>query len=368
MIKNKKMLILVPADNVGGAEKVLHSLVMQIVSRENWSVDIYILNSATLSLFGTSIFSEKVNVKYFSKTREINGAFLLLCHLLKNRKKYDIAISSFVHCNAFLGILRFLKIISIKFLLVRESTLVPKRFTGKRLFFYKICYFFGYRFCDYIVFQTDEMRRILFSFAPWLKNKPNKVLPNPIFFSHDRLKPRFPLSSPITIISVGRLIPEKGFDNLIKAFSYVVKEFPRAILKIYGEGVMRNKLQDIILERKLSSHVLLCGFTEKPAEVMRNADLCVVSSLIEGFPNVLLEMMSVNSRVVSTLCADGISDLSGIFTCQPNNIRSLGNAIIRALNSDVQGVSTIFDAEISRRTPSKYLNTLLDICEGDDYV
>lgn len=368
MKKNKKMLILVPADNVGGAEKILHSIVMEIVNRENWSIDVYILNSATLSLFGTSVFSEKVHVKYFSKTREINGVFLLLCYLLKNKKKYDIAISSFAHCNAFLGILRFLNILDIKFLLVRESTLIPKRFTGKRLFFYKLGYFFGYRFCDYMVFQTNEMRHVLFSFAPWLKNKPNKVLFNPITFSHGRAKPRFPLSPPIIVVSVGRLIPEKGFDNLIKAFSRVVEKFPQAILKIYGEGVMRNKLQNLILEQKLSSHVFLCGFTQKPSEVMRNADLCIVSSLIEGFPNVLLEMMSVNSRVVSTLCADGVSALSGIFTCEPNNIRSLENAIINALNSDVRGVSSIFDAEIDCRTPSKYLDILLDIFKGSNYA
>ena len=61
------------------------------------------------------------------------------------------------------------------------------------------------------------------------------------------------------------------------------------------------------------------------------AKVCIVSSLVEGFPNVLLQMMSQNEKdSINHLCG-GIENINGLFTCSPNNIDALAQKINEAL-------------------------------------
>lgn len=112
-----------------------------------------------------------------------------------------------------------------------------------------------------------------------------------------------------TLLAVGRLSPEKGFDQLIDAFARIADRHPDWNLKILGEGMMRGALTSRIAQRRLGARVALPGFDPNVREAMHRADLFVLSSSCEGFPNALLEAMAEGMPCVSFDCETGPREL-----------------------------------------------------------
>ncbi|MEI6125797.1 MAG: glycosyltransferase family 4 protein, partial [Pseudomonadota bacterium] len=100
------------------------------------------------------------------------------------------------------------------------------------------------------------------------------------------------------IVSVGRLVPWKGFEFIIKA----VYRIPRTHLFIIGEGPDRPKLESLIKQKKLDTRVHLLGSCSR-AEVfhaLQHADLFVLNSSYEGLPHIVLEAMAAGAPVIAT--------------------------------------------------------------------
>lgn len=107
------------------------------------------------------------------------------------------------------------------------------------------------------------------------------------------------------ICCMGRLHPQKGFDRLFNILPDVFKQFPKHKVVILGEGPYRKKLEKQLTALGLTERVLLPGFVPLPHNIMRRADLFVLCSRYEGFPNALLEAMSIGMPVVSFDCPSG---------------------------------------------------------------
>lgn len=110
------------------------------------------------------------------------------------------------------------------------------------------------------------------------------------------------------IVAVGRLAPQKGFTTLISAFARVRAERP-ARLVILGEGPLREALEAEAKRLGVAADVGLPGFVENPFPVLRRADLFVLSSRHEGFPNVLIQAMACGTPVVATECPSGPAEI-----------------------------------------------------------
>jgi len=137
------------------------------------------------------------------------------------------------------------------------------------------------------------------------------------------------------IISVGRLGPEKGFDYLIRSTSLLIRDGIDCSLVILGEGVQRQKLQALAGELGIAERVAMPGFQKNPYPYLANSTLFVLSSLYEGFPNALLEAMSLGVPSVATRCPTGPAEIiedgvDGVLVA-PADERALAEAMRRLL-------------------------------------
>jgi glycosyltransferase involved in cell wall biosynthesis len=137
-----------------------------------------------------------------------------------------------------------------------------------------------------------------------------EVIANPVSVEADaRDANAAPRSNARTLLAVGRLAKQKGFDLLIEAFARVAPRHPDWNLVILGEGPLRAELTRAIGERNLDGRIAMPGFDAHVRAAMRRADLFVLSSLYEGFPNALLEAMTEGLACVSFDCDAGPGEL-----------------------------------------------------------
>lgn len=151
---------------------------------------------------------------------------------------------------------------------------------------------------DGCVFQTKDAQQ----WFPERLQKKSKVIYNAVNEAFYHIK-RTPVKG--EIVTCGRLVEQKNHALLIEAFSEVAKIHPEAVLKIYGEGVLLEKLQRKIKEMGLSQKVYLMGTSNDVGSVLKTADLFVLSSDYEGMPNALMEALAAGVPCISTDCPCG---------------------------------------------------------------
>ena len=105
------------------------------------------------------------------------------------------------------------------------------------------------------------------------------------------------------IVSIGRLVRQKGYDRLLKIAKQLYDEHFRFSLQILGDGEDRPLLEKMIEENDMGDYVSLPGFCNNPYEQLANADLFVCSSRAEGFSLVIAEALVLGIPVVSTYCS-----------------------------------------------------------------
>lgn len=151
---------------------------------------------------------------------------------------------------------------------------------------------------DGCVFQTKEAQE----WFPKKLQKKSRIIYNAVKeeFYHIERKPNRG-----EIVTCGRLTEQKNHAMLISAFAEVVKQYPYATLKIYGEGALREALQEQIDAAGLSGKAFLMGATNDVGKALQTADLFVLSSDYEGMPNALMEAMAAGVPCISTDCPCG---------------------------------------------------------------
>lgn len=119
---------------------------------------------------------------------------------------------------------------------------------------------------------------------------------------------RLSASAGCTIVTSGRLTKQKGHALLLQAFSRVRREAPCRLV-ILGEGELRGELEQLAAQLGIAGEVLFAGWQQNPFRLLAGADLFVLCSEYEGFPNALLEAMALGLPVISTDCPTGPSEL-----------------------------------------------------------
>jgi len=200
-----------------------------------------------------------------------------------------------------------------------------------------------YPWADMIVAQNQQVKQWLEEIFAGTKVV---VIPNPIKLEnaetesvslHEVVGRKENIRS---VVAMGRLGVEKGFDILIKAFAEVVHANTQWQLIIFGEGEERHALEQLISKLNLSERVYLPGRVTNPMRFLKQADLFVMSSRFEGFPNSLLEAMACGLPVVSFDCPSGpraiIRDGVDGMLVPPENIEALVDAMTTLMSDEFE--------------------------------
>lgn len=111
----------------------------------------------------------------------------------------------------------------------------------------------------------------------------------------------------VRIVAAGRLVPEKGFDLLVRAVADLAGDLD-ARLAILGEGPERPRLERLVRSAGLADRVELPGYTPNPWSWMSRAHVYALSSRLEAFPTVLGEAMAVGLPIVAAECSEGVAE------------------------------------------------------------
>ncbi len=303
--KNSKISIIfiLPDLNSGGAERIVTTIANHL-PREKFEPKILLLRKEGAYL---EILKDDVEIIDIKTPRIRNSIQKILKEIRK--RKPDIVFSGYGEVNAFLSL--FIKLFpKIKFI-ARETNVVSKHVTRKEIqFFYRF-----YNNFHKIICQSDDMMNDLVANFSINKEKLLKIN-NPVDFEFiekkllDAEKPENFHENFKNVVAIGNLSARKGFDNLLKVFSYLKNE--KILLHILGDGRDKELLHQMKSELELEK-VIFHGLQKNPYQYLKFSDLFVLSSRYEGFPNVLLEAGACGTYALANSCPGGIDEI-----IQPN--------------------------------------------------
>lgn len=171
----------------------------------------------------------------------------------------------------------------------------------------------------------------------------NAVVDERIFeLGKEKTEHAFFSSGDKVLVAAGRLEAQKDYPTLFQAFAELRKTHPVRLI-ILGEGSLQIKLLSLVEKLGLSSYIDLVGFTKNPFSYMKQADGVVMSSIWEGFGNVLAEALAQGTPIVSTDCPSGPAEILGNGKFGPL-------APVRDVSALTEGMRKILDTPLPEET------------------
>ncbi|HQW20857.1 MAG TPA: glycosyltransferase family 4 protein, partial [Rhodocyclaceae bacterium] len=184
----------------------------------------------------------------------------------------------------------------------------------------------------------------------WLESRiPGAVgvmIPNPVQYPLPKgasllLPERIVSTERKLLLAVGRMDKQKGLDWLLASFAALAPQYPDWDLVVLGEGAERNTLEQQVVELGLQGRIVLPGQAGNVGDWYARADLYVMASRFEGFPNTLVEAMAHGCAVVSYDCDTGPRDIirheqDGLLVSPVGSIPALTSALARLMGDEVE--------------------------------
>ena len=287
-----------PDLNQGGAERVITTLCNEL-DRTKFCLKLVLFKKEGYYL---NHLKDDVEIIELNISRIRYSIFKIIP--LINKLKPDIVFTGWGEISAFLSPL--IPFFSKTKFVTRETNVVSKHVTRKEiLFFYRF-----YNNFHQIIAQSDDMKNDLIDNFKIHSSKIIKIN-NPVDFEMiNRLKEENIEQDNHTgyknIVSIGNLSQRKGFDLLLNVFSYLKNEPIK--LTIFGDGPDKEQL--LIQKNDLQlDNVSFFGKVNNPFPFVKQADLFILSSRYEGFPNVLLEAGACGTYSLANNAPGGINEI-----------------------------------------------------------
>lgn len=335
-MKIKKILLVIPANTSGGAERVMCQLANNF---SEFGIEVHLVNFDR----DTKFYPVSSNVKWYKMNLNFpegsKAKKILLGTIIEGRRFWYLnKLIRKIKPDMVLPFLEMAEVLTIpNCILTGTPFSVSLRNDYSKYFGYmKILSKLTYHKAKIVVCQTEAVEKEL-------KNSVNcktTVIENPLdsdtYDNNSIVDKRRKV-----IISVGRLTKQKNQKNLINAFALIADHFPEYELHIYGIGELKDELQAQIDSLHLTNRVILKGVLHNAIKENKDAALFVMSSDFEGFPNTLIEAMANGIPVISTdfktkaakkLLKDG--EIGGLVSV--DNSEELANAIAKVLENPEQ--------------------------------
>jgi len=361
----KQIAILMPSLDGGGVQRSMLTLSKGLVE-QGFLVDFVLVKAQ-----GSFINHVPVNARVIDlgASRALSALPRLVSYLRENNP--SALISAQTHINAIAIIARKLSRVKTNLIVSERNDLLlatqsNNNFKEK---FRPMVVRFLYPYADHIVAVSNGVAKDIARILPGELDRVC-VIYNSIDVLEIQQKAQSLVEHPWVnqsgipfILAVGRLEKQKDYPTLLGAFAILIRNMPARLI-ILGEGEERADLEKLITSLGISSDVSMPGFIENPYAYMSRANVFVLSSAWEGFPNVLAEALACNVPVVSTDCHSGpaeILDNGRYGSLVPvGDVNGMAQAIISVLHTSfIYSESGDRVKEFSvERTVQAYLNIL----------
>ncbi len=291
MINNKKIAFVTGSLGKGGSERVISILANEFA---NHGFDVTLINLCEDTI--VQKISEHVKFVNLAQTiGPLSGLSLLnvrakVLKLCLMQHQIDVVISfqdyvNIIACKA-------CKKLSCKVIISERNDPAISKQAVKAL---RAIY---YNRADYFVFQTDHAK----SYFSKSIQKRSSVIFNPINTKEYTWNTN---SSLYNIIMVGRLAKQKNQAMMIKAMPKLLKINSNFNLSIYGEGPIKETLEELISNLNLENNVKLYNYSDTIFEILSQSGIYVLTSFYEGMPNSLMESLAIGVPSIAVKCPIG---------------------------------------------------------------
>jgi len=301
-IKKKiKIYIFHPYSGKGGADLSISRLINGLNKRK-YEIDFLSLNKHIIK----KKILKKIKYKKINSARTLFSFLKIINYIKQDKKEYKKKI--FVSNQYFANILSIIfikKIKNIKVVLLERNHLDEFKYVDNLLDFFKkkiikILMKFYYKRADLIIGNSHDLSLSLQKFV----NTKIETIYNPCYFPGSINYKKSLINKKINILNVARLENQKDHITLLNAIKNLKNKINYR-LNIVGYGSQYLNIINYIKDNDLQDVVKIHQNVDYPSKFYKKADLFVLSSLYEGFPNVLVEAAQYNIPIISTNCNSG---------------------------------------------------------------
>ena len=337
-----RVLFLIPNLTVGGAERVIVTLVNHL-DRSKFDLALGVLDTR-----GAAFLKEQLAIDIKLYDLGVSRVRYALPKLIRFiwRLRPDVVFSTMAHLN--IALAAAIPILPQKTrYIARETVIVSQQLLGSAFWAsWSWAYRYLYPRFDRIICQSAYMRDDL---AANFSIPISKliVINNPLDIDRITNLARQPLKFPlpnaperqctgiVKLVAAGRLSREKGFDILIEAIA--LSSLRQLSVTILGRGPLLETLQALASAKGVEHQVRFIGFQENPYAFMARADAFVLCSRHEGFPNVVLEALACGTPIIATPAPGGIKEIAqatgGVQLASAVSAEALSNELRRFVES-----------------------------------
>ena len=291
-IKKMKVIQVISDSNIGGAGKVVLNL-LSCFDKNKVDCEVIIPKDSQLKSYIKNMDYKIFEIDNFG---EVSFDFDLIKKLIKifRSEKPDV-----VHTHASLSARIAAKILKIKVVYTRHWLGYQKtNFLLKLINNY---------FCDAAIAVSQEASHSLISTGINAKKVNiirNGITPLRIYSEMEKkfLRHKYKIENEFVFGVVARLEEVKGIKYFIEAANKFLRYNENAKFLIFGDGSLKNNLENYVHELCLEKKIIFCGFIKNVEEAMNLFDVFVLPSIQEALPLALLEAMSLGCACIATKC------------------------------------------------------------------